>query len=500
MKQQISYLLSLLQGTSMQCRRAGGILLFSFLLFVGVFLSSLWFDMSMISSSFGRGRGGSRVRLTCPPAKEAAQHTCPSPPPPLARPTTTGPAAAPSPPPPPLCPTYFQWIHEDLRPWSASGITREMMEREKENANFRLVVLGGRAYVEKYGRRTFQTRDLFTQWGILQLLRRYPGRVPDLELMFDCSDFPAVAKAAHQENAPAPAPLFGYCSDNASLDIVFPDWSFWGWPEVNIEPWEPLMKEVKEGNRRVRWVDREPYAYWKGNPWVASWRQDLLKCNVSSGQDWNARLYVQDWISENKQKFMNSALASQCKHRYKIYIEGAAWSVSQKYILGCDSPTLRVNPRYYDFFSRGLLPLRHYWPVKAEEGHKCSSIKFAVDWGNAHQDKAQEIGKAGSGFTEEELKMDYVYDYMLHLLTEYAKLLRFKPTKPPAAVELCTELMACPAGDLEREFMVLSMADGPRHGGPCTLPPPFTPSEMKSMMSEVSNSTGQVELWESKTD
>jgi hypothetical protein len=30
--------------------------------------------------------------------------------------------------------------------------------------------------------------------------------------------------------------------------------------------------------------------------------------------------------------------------------------------------------------------------------------------------------------------MDYVYDYMFHLLTEYAKLLRFKPTKPPEVV------------------------------------------------------------------
>jgi hypothetical protein len=45
----------------------------------------------------------------------------------------------------------------------------------------------------------------------------------------------------------------------------------------------------------------------------------------------------------------------------------------------------------------------------------------------------------------EEMSMDHVYDYMLHLLTEYAKLLRYKLTVPEKAVEICAESIACPA-------------------------------------------------------
>lgn len=71
--------------------------------------------------------------------------------------------------------------------------------------------------------------------------------------------------------------------------------------------------------------------------------------------------------------------------RYKIYIEGWAWSVSEKYILSCDSVTLLVKPQFYDFFTRSLQPLRHYWPIR--DGDKCRSIKFAVDWGNSHKEK-----------------------------------------------------------------------------------------------------------------
>lgn len=97
---------------------------------------------------------------------------------------------------------------------------------DKTKAHFRLIVVGGRAYVKKYDR-SFQTRDVFTQWGILQLLRRYPGKVPDLELMFNCDDPPWIPK-----NPAATAPplaLFHYCGDDVSEDITFPDWSFWGW-------------------------------------------------------------------------------------------------------------------------------------------------------------------------------------------------------------------------------------------------------------------------------
>jgi hypothetical protein len=72
-------------------------------------------------------------------------------------------------------------------------------------------------------------------------------------------------------------------------------------------------------------------------------------------------------------------------HRYKIYIEGQAWSVSEKYVLACDSMTLYVRPDYYDFFIRGMDPLQHYWPIR--DNMKCTSLKFAVEWGNKYADK-----------------------------------------------------------------------------------------------------------------
>lgn len=105
-----------------------------------------------------------------------------------------------------------------------------MVERANSTAHFRLVVVKGKAYVEKY-KKSIQSRDLFTIWGILQLLRRYPGKIPDLELMFDCDDRPVVKTRVYTgpNTTQDPPPLFRYCGDRWTMDIVFPDWSFWGW-------------------------------------------------------------------------------------------------------------------------------------------------------------------------------------------------------------------------------------------------------------------------------
>ncbi|KAF3796236.1 hypothetical protein EJ110_NYTH03324 [Nymphaea thermarum] len=263
----------------------------SFFLLLGVLFAGFqWLDQPISAGKwyFFRNPSGlthSSDDLPAPPAAaEDSRDFCAN--------TTTAPELRQFPP-GPSCPDYLRWIHEDLRPWNQSGITREMVESGKKLADFRLVIVGGKAYVETY-QKSFQTRDLFTIWGIVQLLSWYPGRIPDLDLMFNCGDVPVVLVADYQPNEGLmPPPVFHYCADDASHDIVFPDWSFWGWAEVNIKPWEPLVKELRAGNGRRKWTERERSAYWRGNPYVSGSREDLLKCNLSESQDWNARLYIQ---------------------------------------------------------------------------------------------------------------------------------------------------------------------------------------------------------------
>ncbi|KAF7147227.1 hypothetical protein RHSIM_Rhsim03G0183800 [Rhododendron simsii] len=183
-------------------------------------------------------------------------------------------------------------------------------------------------------------------------------------------------------------------------------------------------------------------------------------------------------------------------NRYKIYLEGFEWSVSEKYILACNSVTLLVKPHYYDFFTRGLMPMHHYWPIKDYD--QCRSIKFAVEWGNNHEQEAQDIVKRASDFIQEDLKMDYVYDYMFHVFREYAKLLRYKPTIPKRAIEICSETLACPAVGLQNAFMMESMVKGPIDVSPCNMPPPYDPHAFRTLLRSKANSVSPVELWEQR--
>ncbi|PON43071.1 Lipopolysaccharide-modifying protein [Parasponia andersonii] len=157
--------------------------------------------------------------------------------------------------------------------------------------------------------------------------------------------------------------------------------------------------------------------------------------------------------------------------------------------------TLYIRSPYHDFYIRGMQPLQHYWPIR--ENSKCTSLKFAVDWGNNHTDKAQAMGEAASNFIQEDLKMDYVYDYMFHLLNEYAKLFKYKPTVSTGAVELCAETMACQANGAWRNFMVESMVKSPSETIPCSLPP-YDPHAAGVLLERKASSTRQVEMWENE--
>ncbi|CAL5397852.1 unnamed protein product [Camellia sinensis] len=339
------------------------------------------------------------------------------------------------------CPEYFRWIHQDLNPWMEKGITKEMVESAGSKAYIRIVIVNGRVYWKKL-KWVYQTRDVFNIWGILQLLRLYPGKLPDLDIMFECGDQPMIQKSDYGgSNANNVTPMFHYCGSDSTFDIVFPDWSFWGWPEIHIKPWEALRKDLEEGNKRVKWIDRIPYAYWKGNPGVGLVRNELLKCNLTDRHDWGVLIYDLNWTLARKERYKSTDLAEQCTHRKLGKMGG-----------GVGGTTMKLQ--------------------------------------------VQEMGKAGSKFIEEELKMKNVYDYMFHLLYGYGKLLKYKPTVPEGSVEVCLETMACSGPELEKTFKMSSMVSGPANTSPCTMPPPYDPTTLQSFLERKSNLAKQVERWE----
>ena len=112
--------------------------------------------------------------------------------------------------------------------------------------------------------------------------------------------------------------------------------------------------------------------------------------------------------------------------------------------------------------------------------------------------QAQAIGTVGSKLIEEFLTMRNVYDYMFHLLNEYSKLLKFKPTVPSKAKRVCSETTACSEQGLWKEFMVQSMVKSPSDKLPCALPPPYEPQAIQATLDAKEKITRQVETWQTE--
>ncbi|URE21130.1 hypothetical protein MUK42_11134, partial [Musa troglodytarum] len=276
------------------------------------------------------------------------------------------------------CPSFFRWIHRDLQPWRRSRISPAMVAEAGRHGAMRVVNLEGkRLFVDLYYA-CVQSRAMFTIWVLLQLLRRCPGVVPDVESCLIAWTGPPLIGPSTVRTTVAPMAVISRhrrrSSATAPPEIILTSPSRTG-------PSGAEFQNIKLGSQTMKWRKRARTAYWKGNPDVQSPVREAF---------------------------------------YKIYAEGYAWSVSLKYIVACGSLALIIEPRYEDFFSRGLVPKENYWPISPTD--LCPSIKFAVEWGNRNPSKAEAIGKKGQAFMQE-LNLDQVYDYMYHLI-EYSKLQR----------------------------------------------------------------------------
>ncbi|CAM6098106.1 unnamed protein product [Calypogeia fissa] len=367
------------------------------------------------------------------------------------------------------CPPYFNWIDKDLAPWKESRISRGTLELGKKHAAFTAIILKGTLYIDLYYA-CFQTRLLYTLWGLLLLLEKYQNKIPDVEFLFNCWDSPKV-----KINPNLAIPLFSYCSNHEYYDIPWPDWSFWGWSECQMESWDQEFDKIAMGSKRKDWREKDKKAYWRGNPFVgggrAIFREQLLSCH-STIDNPKVDIVIQDWDKELSIGKRNSKLEDQCTHRYMVYVEGVTWSVSLKYIMACGSTTMVVSPSYYDFFQRGLQPGVHYIQVQPNEScvsKLCQKLNDLVNNAELNPLMGQAIGEAGQAFVQKELSMDKVYDYMYHLLVKYAQLQEFQPSISRSAHLVTQDYILCLAQPLQKLLMKQARKHMSSNVIPCTM-------------------------------
>ena len=119
------------------------------------------------------------------------------------------------------------------------------------------------------------------------------------------------------------------------------------------------------------------------------------------------------------------SLDDHCRYKYLFNYRGVAASFRFKHLFLCKSLVFHVGDEWTEFFYPALKPWVHYIPVSssASRPQLAELIRFAGE----NDQLVSDIAARGHEFVWNHLKMSDVECYWKHLLTEYAKLLRFVP-------------------------------------------------------------------------
>ncbi|KAJ6840805.1 protein O-glucosyltransferase 1-like isoform X2 [Iris pallida] len=130
--------------------------------------------------------------------------------------------------PSPYCPDYFRWTTRT----SVRGSPRASREKWWREPTAPPTSGWSSSTAEPTwsttGRRSRRATSSHI-WGILQLLRRYPGRLPDLDLMSTASTGPSQTPQTKGRTGRLRRRCSRIAGMSLRLTLWFPDWSFWGW-------------------------------------------------------------------------------------------------------------------------------------------------------------------------------------------------------------------------------------------------------------------------------
>ncbi|KAK1802865.1 hypothetical protein P4O66_021405 [Electrophorus voltai] len=118
-------------------------------------------------------------------------------------------------------------------------------------------------------------------------------------------------------------------------------------------------------------------------------------------------------------------LVDHCKYKYLFNFRGVAASFRFKHLFLCGSLVFHVGKEWVEFFYPQLHPWVHYIPVKQDLSDLGDLLQFVKE----NDEVAEAIAIRGQQFIEDHLRMEDVTCYWERLLTDYSKLLQYKPKR-----------------------------------------------------------------------
>ncbi|KAI2668479.1 Protein O-glucosyltransferase 1 [Labeo rohita] len=290
------------------------------------------------------------------------------------------------------CSCHLSVLKDDLRPFK-NGISEGLMaDTVHRGVGTHYQIIGNKLYREQSC--MFPARCSGVEHFILKVIRR----LPDLEVVINVRDYPQVPGWVQPV-----LPVLSFSKTADYQDIMYPAWTFWEggpavWPiyPTGLGRWDLMRDDLK-----------------KEAP-------DLVDAEYTKNQAWKSE---KDTLGGPPAKEI--PLVDHCEYKYLFNFRGVAASFRLKHLFLCGSLVFHVGEDWLEFFYPQLKPWVHYIPVKQD----LSDLRELLQFVKENDGVAEEIAIRGQKFILDHLRMEDVSCYWERLLTDFSKLLKYKPQR-----------------------------------------------------------------------
>ncbi|XP_019967883.2 protein O-glucosyltransferase 1 [Paralichthys olivaceus] len=323
------------------------------------------------------------------------------------------------------CSCHLSVLQHDLRPFKGRISEDFMAATIQRGVGTHYQIIGHKLYREHNC--MFPARCSGVEHFILEVI----DRLPDLEMVVNVRDYPQVPTWVQPT-----LPVFSFSKTSDYQDIMYPAWTFWEggpavWPiyPTGLGRWDLMRDDLKKSAAQWPWTKKESKGFFRGSrtsperdPLILLSREapELVDAEYTKNQAWKSE---RDTLGSPPAKEI--PLVDHCKYKYLFNFRGVAASFRLKHLFLCGSLVFHVGDEWQEFFYAQLKPWVHYVPVKQD----LSDVRELLQFVQENDAIAQEIASRGKEFILNHLRMQDVSCYWEKLLTEFSRLLTYKPKR-----------------------------------------------------------------------
>ena len=198
--------------------------------------------------------------------------------------------------------------------------------------------------------------------------------------------------------------IVSMCSSPKYCDVPIPDWCFDAWPEggVPLGGYDDACAKIAAAGALPP-TDGANLLSWCGTAHHHPSRMRLVELAKAHPN----RLAVNNVVGEAKDqttaKAQHRSLIEQIERcGYLLDVQGKGYSSRLKLLLFSGRCVFIASRPWQEYYSAGLVPWRHYVPVKED----LSDLLQVLDWADTHPDEVSAIARASQAFARLHLTKD----------------------------------------------------------------------------------------------